>query len=94
MVRSGGCIPAEELFMETKLFWEGDPGRRVCAYHGRRWRKGTCGLCLFPRTGLHVPVLWEKGSEGHRDVPVKVCQKSGNERVCTALGRRFVFDDF
>lgn len=47
----------------------------------------------FPEQGCTC-LFCGRRSEGHRDVPVKVCQKSGNERVCTALGRRFVFDDF
>lgn len=43
--------------METRLFWERDPGRRVCAYHEGRWRKGSE---LFHRMGLHMPALWEE----------------------------------
>lgn len=27
--------------MVTRLLWERDPGRRVCAFHEERWRKGS-----------------------------------------------------
>lgn len=41
LVGSGGCFPGEEPFMVTRLLWERDPGRRVCAFHEERWRKGS-----------------------------------------------------
>lgn len=58
-------------------------GWGVCAYHEVEKAQGACFTgwgctCLFPG----------RRSEGHRDVPVKICQNSGNETACTALGSK------
>lgn len=77
--------------METRLFWERDPGRRVCAYHEGRWRKGSFHSVLVSQDGA-AHACSVGGGLRDTDVPVKICQKSGNERVCTALGSKLVFE--
>lgn len=51
--------------------------------------KGQCAC--FTEQGCTCPFHGRK-SKGHRDVPVKICQKSGNERTFTALGSKFAFE--
>lgn len=58
----GGSLPGETLHGKMCLLWERDVGRRICAYHGGRYRERK--TCWFHRVELHVSVPWGNGFRG------------------------------